>query len=174
MLEWLVPHQVAGTIYDINLEKLRAEGVTGIICDLDNTLVGARVPAATPELAAWLERVRAMGFKVIIVSNNRRARVSRFAEPHGIPYIWSARKPVRASFRKALALLGLPPEKTVVIGDQLLTDVLGANRTGLRVILVKPIAPAEESVFTRVNRLIERAAHRRLKRRGLWPKEDQQ
>ena len=172
MLEWLLPHQVAGTIYDIDLEKLRAEGVTGIICDLDNTLVGARVPSATPELAAWLERVRAMGFRVIIVSNNRRARVSRFAEPHGIPYIYSARKPVRTAFRKALALLGVEAGQAVVIGDQLLTDVLGARRTGLRVILVRPIAPAEESVFTRVNRLIERAALRRLTRRGLWPKED--
>jgi len=173
MLEWLLPHQVAGTIYDIDFGKLRAEGVAGIICDLDNTLVGARVHAATPELRAWLERVRSLGFKVIIVSNNRRARVSRFAEPLGIPYICSARKPVRASFRKALALLGLSPEQVVVIGDQLLTDVLGARRTGLRVILVKPIAPADESVFTRFNRLIERAAHRRLTRRGLWPKEDQ-
>jgi hypothetical protein len=173
MLEWLLPHQVAGTIYDIDLGKLRAEGVSGIICDLDNTLVGARVPSATPELVEWLERVRSLGFRVIIVSNNRRTRVSRFAEPHGIPYICSARKPVRASFRKALALLGLSPEQVVVIGDQLLTDVLGARRTGLRVILVKPIAPADESVFTRFNRLIERAAHRRLTRRGLWPKEDQ-
>jgi len=173
MLEWLLPHQVAGTIYDIDLEKLRAEGVSGIICDLDNTLVGARVPSATPELAAWFGRVRSLGFKVIIVSNNRRARVSRFAEPHGIPYICSARKPMRASFRKAMAMLGLAPGQTVVIGDQMLTDVLGAKRTGLRVILVKPIAPAEESVFTRFNRIIERAAHRRLKRRGLWPKEDE-
>jgi HAD superfamily (subfamily IIIA) phosphatase, TIGR01668 len=173
MLEWLLPHQVAGTIYDIDLKKLQAEGISGIICDLDNTLVGARVPSATPELADWLERVRSLGFRVIIVSNNRRTRVSRFAEPHGIPYIYSARKPVRASFRKALNLLGLAPEQVVVIGDQLLTDVLGAKRTGLRVILVKPIAPADESVFTRVNRMIERVAHRRLKRRGLWPKEDQ-
>jgi hypothetical protein len=172
MLEWLLPHQVAGTIYDIDLEKLRAEGVTGIICDLDNTLVGARVPSATPELVAWLERVRSMGFRVVVVSNNRRARVSRFAEPHGIPYIYNARKPIRASFRKALALLGVEAGQAVVIGDQLLTDVLGARRTGLRVILVRPIAPAEESVFTRVNRLIERAALRRLTRRGLWPKED--
>jgi len=173
MLEWLLPHQVAGTIYDIDLEKLQAEGISGIICDLDNTLVGARVPSATPELAAWLERVRAMGFRVIIVSNNRRARVSRFAEPHGIPYIYSARKPVRTAFRKALDLLGVEPGQAVVIGDQMLTDVLGARRTGLRVILVRPVAPAEESVFTRFNRIIERAALRRLARRGLWPKEDQ-
>jgi len=174
MLEWLLPHQVAGTIYDIDLEKLQAEGISGIICDLDNTLVGAREPSATPELAEWLVQVRSFGFRVIIVSNNRRARVSRFAEPHGIPYIFSARKPVRTSFRKALDLLGLAPEQTVVIGDQMLTDVLGANRMGLRAILVKPIAPADESVFTRVNRLIERAAHRRLTRKGLWPKEDRQ
>jgi len=172
MLEWLLPHQVAGTIYDIDLEKLREEGVSGIICDLDNTLVGARVSSATPEMLEWLERARSLGFKVIILSNNRRKRVSRFAEPHGIPYICSARKPVRASFRKAIARLGLEPGQTVVIGDQMLTDVLGANRSGLRVILVKPIAPAQEGMATRVNRLIERVVHRRLTRRGLWPKEE--
>jgi len=172
MLEWLLPHQVAGTIYDIDLEKLRAEGITGIICDLDNTLVGARDRSATPEMVEWLERVRSLGFKMIIVSNNRRKRVSRFAEPHGIPYIYRARKPVRASFRKALARLGLEPGQTVVIGDQLLTDVLGAKRSGLRVILVKPIAPAQEGVATRFNRIIERVAHRRLSRKGLWPREE--
>lgn len=172
MLKWLLPHQVAGKIYDIDLDALRAEGVSGIIADLDNTLVGAREPSATPELIEWLDRVRSLGFRVVIVSNNRRARVSKFAEPHGIPYIYSARKPVRTSFRKALDLLGLPAGQTVVVGDQMLTDVLGANRMGMRSILVTPIAPSDEGIMTRINRLIERAALRRLTRRGLWPKED--
>ena len=172
MWEWLLPHQTVDTVYKIDLDALRREGVTGIITDLDNTLVGAREPLATPELVEWLDRVRSLGFLVVIVSNNNRTRVSRFADPIGIPFIHAARKPSNRSFRKALDLLGLRPEQTVVIGDQMLTDVLGGKRMGLRTILVTPIAPSDEGIFTRFNRIVERYALRRLRHRGLWPKED--
>lgn len=172
MLEWLLPHQIVKTIYEIDLDALRAEGVSGIITDLDNTLVGAREPLATPELIAWLDRVRALDFRVVIVSNNNQTRVSRFADPLGIPYIHAARKPSNRSFRKALELLGLRADQVVVVGDQMLTDVLGGKRMGLHTILVSPIAPSDEGVFTRINRRIERIALRRLRRSGLWPKED--
>lgn len=172
MLERLLPHQIVATVYAINLGALRAEGISGIITDLDNTLVGAKEPLATPELIEWLERVRSLGFRVVIVSNNNETRVSQFAEPLGIPFIHKARKPGNRSFRKALDLLGLRADQAVVIGDQMLTDVLGGKRMGLHTILVSPIAPSDEGLPTRINRLIERIALRRLRRRGLWPKED--
>jgi HAD superfamily phosphatase (TIGR01668 family) len=95
----------------------------------------------------------------VIVSNNRRTRVSAFASPLSIPFIYRARKPANASFVKALHLLGTSPEQTCVIGDQLMTDVLGGNRMGLYTILVKPISLGDEGFFTKaVNRRLERIA----------------
>jgi HAD superfamily phosphatase (TIGR01668 family) len=152
------------TIYDIDLNALRASGFRGIITDLDNTLVGAKDPQATPELLEWLKRVKEAGFKVVIVSNNRHARVSAFAEPLGIPFIHRAKKPTSASFRKAMQLLQTSAKQTVVIGDQMLTDVLGGNRMGLYTVLVKPISLQDEGFFTKVNRRIERLALTMMKK----------
>ncbi|AJY76248.1 YqeG family HAD IIIA-type phosphatase [Paenibacillus beijingensis] len=172
MFERLVPHMRVKSIYDIDLNMLAQKGVKGIITDLDNTLVGARVALATPELVQWLDTVRSLGFKVVIVSNNHETRVSRFALPLAIPFIHAARKPGGRSFRKALRVLGLQAEETVVIGDQMLTDVLGGKRMGLYTILVSPITPADEGIMTRFNRLIERIALSRLRRKGLWQEEE--
>lgn len=170
MFEKLRPHQIVRTIYDIDLTELKRRGIRGIITDLDNTLVGARDPLATPKLVQWLDRVRDDGFQVVIVSNNNNGRVSMFAEPLKLPYIPAARKPMNKSFRKALGLMGLTSGQAVVVGDQMLTDVLGGNRMGLHTIMVMPVAPKDEGVLTRVNRLLERIAVRWMKRKGiaLW------
>ncbi|HTG71890.1 MAG TPA: YqeG family HAD IIIA-type phosphatase [Candidatus Udaeobacter sp.] len=168
MFERLLPHMRVNTVYEINLDELHARGVRGIITDLDNTLVGAKEALATPELVQWLDYVRSRGFQVVIVSNNNETRVGKFAAPLNIPYIHAARKPAGKSFRKALSVLRLSAEHTVVIGDQMLTDVLGGNRMGLYTILVTPIAPADEGIMTRVNRRIERFALTRLRKKGLW------
>jgi hypothetical protein len=167
--ERLLPDQIVRTVYDIDLKDLKSRGVRGIVTDLDNTLVSARTPLATPELIAWLDAVREQGFQVVILSNNNLQRVAKFAEPLGIPYVHLARKPAARAFRRALEVLRLPPEQAVVVGDQMMTDMLGGRRAGLRTILVSPISMAEEGFMTRINRRIENIALRRLKRRGLWP-----
>lgn len=158
LLQKLVPRLSVSTIYDIDVEHLWSSGIRGIITDLDNTLVGARDPHATPELIEWLKQVQQLGFKVVIVSNNHRARVSTFAEPLSIPFIYRAKKPTNVSFHKALKLMGIGIKQTAVIGDQMLTDVLGGNRMGLFTILVQPISVTDEGFFTKVNRRIEKLA----------------
>ncbi len=169
MFKRLLPDQLVNTVFDIDLAELKNRGVRGIITDLDNTLVSARTPLATPELAGWLDLIKDQGFKVVILSNNNITRVSKFAEPLGIPYIPAARKPAGASFRRALRLMELSPEHAVVVGDQMLTDVLGGRRAGLHTILVTPIAPREEGWATQINRRIEKIALARLRKKGLWP-----
>ncbi|UJF35018.1 YqeG family HAD IIIA-type phosphatase [Paenibacillus hexagrammi] len=164
MLNKLVPRQSVHTIYDIDIENLWSFGVRGIITDLDNTLVGAKDPHATPELLEWLKKVQQKGLKVVIVSNNHRGRVSKFAEPIGIPFIYRAKKPTNASFHKAMKLLGTSARQTAVIGDQMLTDVLGGNRMGLYTILVKPISVTDEGFFTKINRRIEKLALSMMKK----------
>jgi uncharacterized protein len=163
LLNKLVPQLAANSIFDIPLDVLWDKGIRGIITDLDNTLVGAKVPVATPELVRWLNQVQDRGFQVVIVSNNNKLRVSAFADPIIVPYISSAKKPMNASFYRAMNLMKLSPQETAVVGDQMLTDVLGGNRLGLFTILVQPVSVADEGFFTRVNRVIERVARRLMK-----------
>ncbi|QTH46200.1 YqeG family HAD IIIA-type phosphatase [Cohnella sp. LGH] len=169
MFKRLLPDRIVTAVYDIDLHELHAQGIRGIITDLDNTLVSAKTPLATPQLIGWLDLVKERGFKVVILSNNNDSRVGKFAAPLGIPYIPAARKPAGAAFRRALQLMGLPADQAVVIGDQMLTDVLGGRRAGLHTILVSPIAIAEEGWATRINRRIEKIALARLRKKGLWP-----
>jgi HAD superfamily phosphatase (TIGR01668 family) len=169
MFKRLLPDQIVNTVFDIDLTELKTRGVRGIITDLDNTLVSARTELATPKLVGWLDLVKEQGFKVVILSNNNKTRVAKFAEPLGISFIPAARKPIGAAFHRALKLMELQPEQTVVVGDQMLTDVMGGRRAGLHTILVTPIAPREEGWATQNNRRIEKIALARLRKKGLWP-----
>lgn len=172
MLKKLIPQKNVRSIYEINVQALWDAGIRGIITDLDNTLVGAKHPQATPELLVWLKQLQTIGFKVVIVSNNNKLRVSRFSEPLSIPYIFRAKKPGNSAFRKAMGMMSLAPQQTVVIGDQMLTDVLGGNRLGLYTILVLPIELRDEGFFTKINRRIEKAALSWMKRKGFMGWED--
>ncbi|PSL45059.1 hypothetical protein B0H94_10764 [Salsuginibacillus halophilus] len=165
MLTKFVPDQFVPSVYDINLEDLAARGFQGVITDLDNTLVEWDRPEATPALMEWFEQVKKAGLKLTIVSNNNESRVRAFSEPHGITFIHSARKPSRRAFRRACAEMDTKTTETVVVGDQLLTDILGGNRGGYYTILVKPVTDSD-NIFTKVNRSVERRVLKRLKKRG--------
>lgn len=170
MFSSFVPNQYVSSIYKINLEELKEKGMKSIIVDLDNTLVESDRKAATPLLIEWLERLQDLGFQVMIVSNNSKTRVSQFAIPLQIPFIHKARKPLSSCFRRAMSELDTEVNSTVMVGDQLLTDVLGGNRMGLYTILVVPISNTE-GFFTKVNRRIERRVFRWMEKRGLLAKE---
>ncbi|HLN62831.1 MAG TPA: YqeG family HAD IIIA-type phosphatase [Symbiobacteriaceae bacterium] len=162
----LRPAEYHKSIFAIDLDKLHAGGYRAIMLDLDNTLVKWNDPDPTPGLMEWLERVRQKGFEACIVSNNSGPRVSEFAAKVGIPFISKATKPRRKGFREAMERLGVRPEQTVVIGDQIFTDVLGGNRSGARTILVVPIDP-REFFFTQIVRKVERRVLRYFDRKGL-------
>ncbi|MEK4359232.1 YqeG family HAD IIIA-type phosphatase [Paenibacillus sp. FSL M7-1455] len=172
MFEMFIPKLRVDTVFDIDLEDLYAKGYRGIITDLDNTLVGAKEPLATPELVAWFDQVKKIGFKLVIVSNNRMERVSAFAAPLNIEFVHEARKPSNAPFRKAMTMMGLTGQETIVVGDQMMTDVYGGNRLGLFTVLVLPISIGDESWGTRINRRLEKIALRRLRKKGLWLEEE--
>ncbi len=167
-----LPSEFVRSVFHISPEHLKAKGIRGIITDLDNTLVEWDRPDATPKLVEWLKSMKDAGIQVTIVSNNNELRVQSFADPLGIPFIYKARKPMGKAFRKALHIMSVKKEEVVVIGDQLLTDVVGGNRMKLHTILVLPVA-SSDGFFTRFNRLVERRIFSSLKRRGYvtWEEE---
>ncbi|MCP8967199.1 YqeG family HAD IIIA-type phosphatase [Ectobacillus ponti] len=165
-MKLFLPNEYVKNVYQITPEALLQRGVKGIITDLDNTLIEWDRPNATPELESWFAGMKASGIKVTVVSNNNEKRVKDFSAPLDIAFIHSARKPMTRAFKKALHTMQLRAEEVVVIGDQLLTDVLGGNRLGLHTILVVPVAQTDGFV-TRFNRKIERRLMRNMKQRGL-------
>ncbi|MHA0855729.1 YqeG family HAD IIIA-type phosphatase [Paenibacillus sp. CMAA1364] len=172
MFEMLIPRLRVNTVFDIDLEDLYAKGYRGIITDLDNTLVGAKAPLAHPELLTWFELIKKKGFQLIIVSNNHLARVSDFATPLDIQFVHEARKPSLKPFQKAMKMMGLSNTETIMVGDQMLTDVFGGNRLKLYTVLVQPISVQDEGWTTRMNRRIERIALKNLRKKGLWLEEE--
>ncbi|KKB36393.1 YqeG family HAD IIIA-type phosphatase [Bacillus thermotolerans] len=166
MLKKFLPSRHVKSIFQIKPEELKAQGIKAVITDLDNTLVAWDRPDATPELKSWFGELKKAGIKVIIISNNNEKRVRDFAVPLDIPYIFQARKPMGRAFREAVNVLNVKKEETVVVGDQLLTDIFGGNRGGFYTILVVPVAQTD-GVWTRFNRLIERRIMNFFKRKGL-------
>lgn len=138
-----------------------------MIFDLDNTLVGWRSKSLKPAVMDWLERAQKMDFKMCIVSNCVfKKRVNYFGEMLGIPAIPKAIKPRKKAFIEAVKLLNSKPTKTVVIGDQVFTDVLGGNRLGMLTILVLPV-DKKEFFATILQRTAEKLILFQLRRKGL-------
>ncbi|MFJ7933585.1 YqeG family HAD IIIA-type phosphatase [Sporosarcina sp. NPDC096371] len=166
MYNKFLPGEYVKNVFHIKPENLKERGVKGIITDLDNTLIEWDRPNATPEVTEWMTAMKDAGIQVMIVSNNNEARVKAFCDPLGIPFICAARKPLRKSFNKALATMGIQKEQAVFIGDQMMTDILGGNRAGLHTILVVPVA-SSDGFFTKFNRMMERRIMANLKRKGM-------
>lgn len=139
----LYPDDYVRSVYRIDFEKLYGEGYRGIIFDIDNTLVphGAPADGRAIDLFAQLRRI---GFESCLLSNNNEARVAMFNECIGVHYVCNAHKPAREGYMQAMAKMRTDAAETLVIGDQIFTDVLGAGNAGLRMILVHLIHPKEK------------------------------
>ncbi|HLO02255.1 MAG TPA: YqeG family HAD IIIA-type phosphatase [Symbiobacteriaceae bacterium] len=170
MSQLLRPAEYRRSIHHIDLDRLAALGKKAVLLDLDNTLVEWNAPEPTAELTNWLAAVRARGMQPCLVSNNRGPRVSAFAGKAGLPYVSRAIKPRRKGFREAMAQLGVTPDQTVVVGDQLFTDILGGNRSGAYTILVMPLHP-KELAWTKMMRRFERPLLAKWRSQGLHPEE---
>lgn len=155
MLARFAPDQYLASAFDIDLAALKADGVKGLIVDLDNTLVPRYEDEPSHELRRWLKQVREVGLPVCVVSNNWTARVAAIAEDLGLAVVKGAGKPFARAFRQGMRVLGTKPEETAVIGDQLFTDVLGGNRLGMHTVLVVPLSE-QEMLHTRILRKAER------------------
>lgn len=143
MFDKFFPDRYVASTYVIDFEKLYEEGIRGLIFDIDNTLVphGAPADARAEKL---FKRLKDIGFKCCLISNNQEPRVKMFNRNIQVDYVYNAHKPSTKNYLKAMDIMGTDKNSTVFIGDQLFTDVWGAKRSGIPNILVKPIHPKEE------------------------------
>ena len=143
MLQRFYPDHEIDSAYAIDYEDLYRKGYRGIIYDIDNTLVPHGAPADERAIALF-RRLREIGYRTILLSNNKEPRVKSFCEQVGSMYIFKAGKPKTAGYRRAMERMETTAENTLFVGDQLFTDVWGAKKAGIVTYLVKPIHPKEE------------------------------
>jgi len=156
------PHWTAPGVPDIDCARLAAHGIRGVMLDLDNTLAPWRSPAIFPGVAAWIAQAKACGLRACIVTNaGSAARVRPIADSLAIPWVTRALKPLAGGYRRGMALLGTAPDSTAMIGDMLLTDIIGANRLGLFTVLVEPKSAREALPARLVQRPLERLIGRK-------------
>ncbi len=143
MFKAIYPDEYLDSTYEIDFEQLYEDGYRGIIFDIDNTLVPHGAPA-DERSKKLLNYLRDRGFKIVLLSNNSKARVDMFNEDLHLDSIPMGAKPLLKNYKRAMQMMGTSKENTFFVGDQLFTDVWGAKRLGIRSILVKPINAKEE------------------------------
>ena len=136
----LVPDRVYGSIFEIEPRALRRRGITLLLADLDNTLAKYGQPEPDQAVLNWKSALAAEGVTLFLLSNSRKpVRVRHYAEALDVPYLGHAGKPGTRGFRAAMEQMGMAPEETAMVGDQLFTDILGARRAGVKALMVEPI-----------------------------------
>jgi hypothetical protein len=154
-------------VYTINYEDLKNAGIKVILFDLDNTI--APISSITPsdKIKVLFEDIKKMGIKPIIMSNSKKKRVEPFKEELFVDAACFSCKPLRGKYKKIMKLYGVKPSEMAAVGDQMLTDILGANKLGITSILVNPIS-ANDFRFTKFNRLIENKIIKHFSKRGVF------
>lgn len=151
----LYPKEYFNSVKDINIDFLNKNNIKGLILDVDNTLIS--LDRVMPNgVLEWAEEIKKNGIKICILSNsNKIKKVETVAKMIEVPYIFFGKKPLKTGFLRAKDILKLKEENIAVVGDQIFTDIIGANRCNMFSILVKPIEE-KDYLITRIKRPIEK------------------
>ena len=158
------PTAIKPLALDITPAFLRQMGVKALLLDVDNTIAAYTSHQPLPGAVEWARSLEEAGFRVLIVSNNYKKRVGPFAARFGLSYISFAMKPLPFGYLRGARKLGLRCRDCAIIGDQIFTDVVGANLCGMRSVLLTPLEP-EEGLSFRVRRFFERGLREKFKHR---------
>lgn len=148
------PREYVNNVKEITIDFLKKNNIKALILDVDNTILDfdKNIPEGIQE---WCENLKKQGIKMCILSNsNQKEKVSMVAEKLNLQYFYFATKPLKRGFRKAIKLLEEKEENIAAVGDQIFTDVIGANRCKIFSILVKPIAE-KDLLVTKIKRPLE-------------------
>lgn len=150
-----IPTSVVAHVDRIDFAALKKAGIKGVVFDIDNTLI----PYDDRAMQSWhqtlFETLKRQDLKTMMLTNNHHKDVKAFADACGVPVIMAANKPLKRGYKKALKTLDLPPQETMMVGDQFMTDLYGASKVGMPTILVKPIKRKNEKWYTKLLRHIE-------------------
>ena len=165
----LQPTWYSESIYKIDTNTFKENGIKNLFFDLDNTLVPFFYKLPDQKVIDFVRDLEAKGFNVIVTSNNTKNRVSTFAEPLGVKYLNSAGKPGIKRIKRYMNENNCSLEDTCIIGDQILTDIITAKRLKIKSILLKP-ACGKDLIKTKINRFIDNRIRRQMFKKNLLNK----
>lgn len=157
------------SIYSINYESLKNAGIKIVLFDLDNTLVPINAKEPSKKLLDLFEDIKKIGLKPVIMSNSGQKRVAPFKEGLFVDAACKSMKPLKSKYRKILTVYNVKPSEIAAVGDQLLTDVFGANRMNMTSILVNQIS-TNDFFKTKINRFFEKIILKHYKKMGVFAK----
>jgi len=157
-----IPTYFTKHVSNINPQILHKLNIKGIILDIDDTLAPHRCSTPDPEALKWVKLLKENNIKLILVSNNFKNRVSKFAKKLDLPYIYMCIKPLSYGIKKAVKHLNLPTEQIIMVGDQIFTDIIGANFLKLKSILVDPISK-NKTMLLKIKRFFEKNIRKKIK-----------
>ena len=160
-----VPEYYFKTFNEASADFLTSIGVKGIVLDVDNTLEPYENPLPGDHVKEWLAELKEQGISAAIVSNNGGERINLFNSELGLPVYYKAKKPFKKNVLNAMKDMGTDKSNTILMGDQVFTDVWAAHNTGIRAILVPPIKDKTD-VFTKFKRLLEKPILKKYKKRN--------
>ncbi|WP_155286750.1 YqeG family HAD IIIA-type phosphatase [Lacticaseibacillus zhaodongensis] len=163
----VTPTWMVKAIYNIRPATLKRLGIQAVLTDLDNTLIAWNNPEGTVQLRQWLEEMHVAGITVMVVSNNSNDRVGKALAGMELPYVARALKPLPVGIARAVHRLKLDRRACIMVGDQLLTDMVAGNLAGVRTVLVKPLISTDQW-NTLPNRFVEGFIKRHMKRKGTF------
>lgn len=170
-----IPFAYASSLYEIDIEFFKRLKIKTILTDLDNTLDSYKVKSPSKEAIELVKKFKDHGITIIIVSNNYHHRVEPYASALGVKMTSMNMKPFAFKIKKLLKEDNLKREETLLVGDQLLTDILAGNVAGLKTILVKPLTKEDQN-FTKFRRIFEKRKIKKLVKLNLlrdWRKVDE-
>ncbi len=167
MFNKFLPDIYQKSIYKINYDKLKNAGIKCLIFDLDNTITPVTLDKPTKRLKELFIKLKQMGFKCIILSNSGKRRVEPFKNELTVDSGFSCRKPSNKKYIKIMNNYNYVPDEIAAIGDQLLTDIYGANKMGFTSILVNQMG-RKDFVVSLFNRFIEKIIFRTFRKRDLF------
>ena len=162
-----IPDIYVKNIFTIDYKKLKGDGIKCILFDLDNTIAPLKEEKPSKDIKELFAYIDDLNIKAIIISNSRKKRVAPFKEELNVDSCYSSLKPSKRKYKKILKMFNFDYSEVAAVGDQILTDVFGANRCGITSIFVDKLTE-EEMVWTKLNRKIEKYILNSLKKKGVY------
>lgn len=168
-MEKYVPDLYQKSIYTIDYNKLKNRGIKCLLFDLDNTMVPIKMKTPSNKLKELFDSLKHKGFKIIIFSNSQKSRLKPFKDGLGVDCSASSKKPSIKKFNQVLSIYGYDVSEVAIIGDEILTDILGGNKIGITTVLVNPVGK-KDFFAASIRRKMEKIIMKKLRDRDLFSK----
>ena len=164
-----IPNVYKKSIFDIDYDSLKKQGIKCLVYDLDNTLAKIDNNEIDKDTLGLIKKLKKDFIIYILTNNNNKDRIGKVSTQLDVPYVSFALKPSKIGFNKILKKEGLNKEEMCVIGDQIVTDIIGGNRSKSVTILVEPLG-VKDLKITSFNRFLEGRIIRRLEKKNKFKK----